>query len=334
MAYTMKSARLFAAGDIRLQDEPIPVPAPGEALVRLGAVGICGSDLHWFDEAGIGDARLEQPLVLGHEMAGWTETGQLVAIEPTISCGKCEFCQEGNPNLCPSHRFAGHGSVDGGLRQFISWPEHCLFPLPAAFSAADGAMLEPLGVAMYTLELCHIRPGDTVGIFGCGPIGLLIAQLALRSSAAWVAVTERLPHRLAMAEALGIQHTLLADGKEVESIHSLTRRRGLDIVIEAAGDNAAVDAALETVKPGGQVLLVGIPPDDRTSLNASLVRRKGLSLQWVRRMKHTYPRAISLVQRGVVDVRKPVTQTFSLEQVRQAFDTAARREGMKIVISI
>ena len=140
------AARLHSAGEIRLHDEPAPTAGPDETLVRVTAVGLCGSDLHWFGEAGIGDARLARPLVLGHEFAGLTETGRRVAVDPAIPCERCEFCREGNANLCADLRFAGHDRQDGGLREQLAWPERCLYPIPDSLSDADGAMLEPLGV--------------------------------------------------------------------------------------------------------------------------------------------------------------------------------------------
>src|SRR5262245_52299958 len=145
----MKVARLHSPRDLRLHDEPVPEPQPGESLVHVTAVGICGSDLHWFGEGSIGDARLSAPLVLGHEIAGVTNDGRRVAVDPAIPCEVCEWCLAGHPNLCTNHRFAGHGTQDGGLREYLVWPTHYLHPIPDTLSDADGAMLEPLGVALH-----------------------------------------------------------------------------------------------------------------------------------------------------------------------------------------
>jgi len=314
----VKVARLHSVGDVRLHDEPAPSPGPDETLVRVTAVGLCGSDLHWFGEAGIGDARLARPLVLGHEFAGVTEAGQRVAVDPAIPCEQCEYCREGNPNLCTALHFAGHGADDGGLREWLAWPTRCLFPIPDSLSDADGAMLEPLGVAIHAVDLGKIRTGTRVGIFGCGPIGLLVIQVAQAAGATDVFVTEPLAHRLDAARRLGA--TEWTPGQEVE------------VAFECAGENGAVENAIVATRPGGRVILVGISGNDRTTFSASVARRKGLTLKLSRRMKHTYPRAVRLVESGRVDVRSLVTHRFPLEKVADAFDVAVRRTGLKVVV--
>ena len=320
----MRVIRLHAPKDLRLHDEPVSQPGPGQALIRVQAVGICGSDLHWIGEAGIGDAKLKQPLVLGHEFAGviarGPRQGERVAVDPAVPCHACEACLQGNPNLCEHLRFAGHGLEDGALREFIAWPEECLFTLPEALSQADGVMLEPLGVAIHAVDLAHLRTGMSVGVFGCGPIGLLIIQVARLAGAARVFVTEPLSHRLEAARRLG--GIVWNPGQAV------------DAAFEVAGDDEAVETAFAAVRPGGTVILAGIPDSDRTSFSASVARRKGLTIKLVRRMKFTYPRAIQLVESGQVDVRSLVTQHFPIEQSQQAFTLAQQRRGLKIIIDI
>ena len=316
----MKVARLHSVGTISLHNEPIPVPDPGESLVRVKAVGLCGSDLHWFSAGGIGDAKLEKPLVLGHELAGVTGAGQRVAVDPAIPCGYCEYCLQGNPNLCIQLHFAGHDAQDGGLREMLTWPTRCLVPLPDSLSDSDGAMLEPLGVALHAIDLGQLRAGMRIGVFGCGPIGLLVLQLAKISGAFEVRVSEPLPHRLTVACQLG--------GLEWKP------DLDVDVAFECAGDNLAVEHAITAVKPGGRVVLVGIPNDDRISFSASTARRKGLTIKLSRRMKHTYPRAIRLVEKGLIDLRTLVTHRFPLERISEAFGVAQRREGLKVIIEL
>lgn len=331
----MRSARLHAVGDLRIHDEPVPVADEGRKLVRVKAVGVCGSDLHWFSEAGIGDAQLKRPLVLGHEFAGELEEGQRVAVDPALPCGHCEFCLQGNPNLCTSLRFAGHSLQDGALQEWIAWDEKHLFPIPDSFTYADGAMLEPLGVAIHAVDLGKLKAGMTVGVFGCGPIGLLILQLARLAGATNIVATDILEHRVDAARSFGANHVFLAeDSRELEEIQAVTQGRGVDVAFEAAGEQQAVDTAFSAVLPGGKVILAGIPDNDKTSFTASVARRKGLTIKLVRRMKHTYPRAIELVSKGMVDVRSLVTHRFPLDHVVEAFHVAARREGLKIIIEM
>ena len=330
----MKVLRLFKPGDLRIQDEPLPTPGANEALIRVKAVGVCGSDLRWFTQGGIGDATLDHPLVLGHEFAGETEAGESVAVDPAIPCGVCELCQRGDTNLCPQVRFAGHSGQDGALREFLCWEKDRLHQLPDSLSESDGVMLEPLGVAIHAVDLAHLQAGMSVGVFGCGPIGLLIIQLARLSGASLVVASEILPHRVDAAKMFGAKRVFQPDPMVPETaVLEATSGRGLDVTFEVAGTQGAVDDAFTAVMPGGKVILAGIPGEDRTSFSASVARRKGLTIKMVRRMKNTYPRAIRLVSGGQVDVRSLVTHTFPLEQAAQAFETAERREGLKVIIN-
>lgn len=331
----MKSVRLHGTGDLRLHEEDMPVAGEGEKLVHVKAVGVCGSDLHWFGEGGIGEARLDRPLVLGHEFSGVTSDGQRVAIDPAIPCGSCEFCQHGHPNLCSNLIFAGHGTTDGSLREWMAWSAKSLFPIPDSLSGDEGALLEPLGIAIHSVDLGKVQAGMSVGVFGCGPIGLLILQVAKLSGAVNIIATDKLPHRVEAAKTFGADHAFLAeDGRELERIEATTAGRGVDVAFDAAGTQDAIDAAFAAVAVGGKVILAGIPDEDKTSFTASLARRKGLTIKLVRRMKHTYPRAIELVSKGLVDVRSLVTHRFPLEQAAEAFQVAQRREGLKIMIEV
>jgi L-iditol 2-dehydrogenase len=324
---------------LRLHDEPPPAPGPGDLLVRVTAVGLCGSDLHWVSQAGIGSERLRRPLVLGHEFAGVIDSGerqgQRVAVDPSVPCGACELCRAGHPNLCPALRFAGQGTEDGALREYLAWPSFCLHPIPDSLNDADGAMLEPLGVAIHAVDLSHLQAataGRTVAVLGCGPVGLLILQLARVMGAARLIATDTLPHRLEAARSLAAEAFQADGGREAGEIAAAAGGQGVDIAFETAGENEAVEVAVASLRPGGCLVLVGIPADDRTAFSASVARRKGLTIKLSRRMKHTYPRAIHLVETGAVDVRSLVTHRFPLAQFDRAFDVACRREGLKVIV--
>lgn len=324
----MKALRLYGIGDVRVDEVAIPQPQAGEALLRVTAVGICGSDIHWFAEGTTGAGGFSEPFVLGHELAAVVESGpmagQRVAVEPHVACGRCQYCLEGNPNLCPHHYFAGQAPQDGGLREYLCWPEAFLFPIPKAISDEGGALLEPLGVAIHTVDLGKLRAGMHVGVYGCGPIGLMVIQLARLAGAVEIVATDKLPHRLEAAKRMGATAVFAADDWE--------NMPEVDVAFEVAGDQGAVDTAVETCKPGGRVVLCGIPADDQTSFRASTARRKGLTIKVVRRMKHTYPRAIALAAAGMIDVESLVTHRFSLADGAAAFKSAEEREGLKVVI--
>jgi L-iditol 2-dehydrogenase len=333
----VKVARLHGVGDLRLHDEPPPAHKPGDVLVRVEAVGICGSDLHWFSEGGIGDAQLRAPLVVGHEIAGTVESGplagRLVAVDPAIPCRACVTCERGLFHLCPFVQFSGHGEVDGGLREEMAWPGRLVHPLPAMLTAEQGAMLEPLGVAIHAVDLGKVGAGSAVAVVGCGPIGLMVIQLARRRGASTVVAVDPLAHRRQAAERLGADQALPPD--EVLDLRVRPDQMNgaeVDVAFEVAGPSHAVELAIGLARPGGKVVLVGIPDDDSTTFRASMARRKGLTLLLSRRMGDVYPRAIDLVERGLVDVDSIVTHRFGLADVSEAFATAGHRRGHKVLV--
>ena len=266
--------------------------------------------------------------MLDHEGAGviaeGPRRGERVAIDPAIPCGTCRACRDGYRNLCYRIRFSGHGDTDGMLREVMAWPSDLLHPLPDGVSDADGAMLEPLGVAIHSADLGHLPFAGTASVIGCGPIGLLLVQVLKAAGASSVLAVEPLAHRREAAARLG------AD--QVHDPAAGLDEARVDVAFEAAGNNDAVALAMASVRPGGRVVLAGIPDDDAIRFGAALARRKGLTIAMVRRMNEVYPRAIGLTARGVVDLGSVVTSRFSLGQVQQAFADGARRTGLKVVV--
>jgi L-iditol 2-dehydrogenase len=332
----VKVARLYGSRDIRLSDERAPRAEAGRSLLRVTAVGLCGSDLHWYGEAGIGEVRLKQPLVVGHEFAGVVEEGprrgERVAVDPAIPCESCPTCRSGNRNLCPTVRFAGFGREDGALRELLPWPTALLHSLPDTLCDSDGAMLEPLGVALHAFDLGHARVSARIGVVGCGPIGLLLIQVARAAGAGSVVAIDPLPHRVIAARRNGADHAFTPDEATSGAIADALGAGGADVVFEAAGTDDAVQLAMVAARPGARVVLAGIPNRDRTTFPASLARRKGLTLVMVRRMKDVYHRAIRLVQQGRVDVSSLVTARYPLDRADEAFRVAASRTGLKVIV--
>jgi L-iditol 2-dehydrogenase len=327
----VKALRLHGARDLRLHEEPDCEPQAGEAVMRVRAVGLCGSDRHWVTTGGIGDASLDAPLVLGHEAAGVVVTGpragQRVALDPAVPCHRCATCQAGLSHLCPSVDFAGHAPTDGALRTLLAWPEALLRPLPDEVDDAHAPLLEPLGVALHALRLGHAAEGTRAGVFGSGPLGVLVCA-ALRATKSQVVVaTDVLPHRRAAAAAAGAAR-VLAPGEAGESLR-------LDVAFEVAGDDGALADAIAATRPGGRVVLVGIPDDDRTSFGAAAARRKGLSLMLCRRMRAgDLDAAIDAVAANTVDLAPAVTSRYAFENWSAAFDDLVERRGVKVVIEL
>ncbi len=329
----MMALRLHGVRDVRLHDEDVAPPAPDELPLRVTAVGLCGSDRHWFEEGAIGDATLERPLVLGHEVVAVVETGPRagvrVALDPAIPCGRCEPCRDGNDHLCLRCRFAGHGTTDGGLRQLLSWPERLAHPLPESVDDAAAALLEPLGVALHAVDLVRPAPGSTAGVFGCGPLGLLLVQLLGLAGVDVLVAADPIAHRAEAASSLGAVHALKARRVGADDVP----KRGLDVAFEVAGDDDALASAIETVRPGGSVALVGIPSDDRHSFAAGTARRKELTIALCRRMRpRDLPRAIRLAERHDLALDSLVSERYPLSRGADAFAHLSERRGLKVVV--
>ncbi len=343
----MKAVLLYGPRDFRMEDWPIPEPGPGEVLVRLKRVGICGSDVHNYLEGEIGGVKVTEPLVLGHESAGVIEAlgpgvegpavGTPVAIDPSMSCGHCELCREGYENLCRANRFHGVAPVHGTFREYLTHPAHLVHPLPEGMSLDEGALLEPMGISMEVAALADVRVGDQVAVLGCGPIGLLSIQMLRLAGAGEITGTDLVVGRLGAARRAGADMAWNAGTEDVVAkIMDHTRGRGVDIVVEAAGSPETMEQAVEVVRPGGTIVMVGIPVVDQCLFKHSLARRKGVIFKFDRRMRHTYLRSMLLWQNGRVDLKPLATHHFPLDKLGEAFDlVVAKGDGvLKAMIEI
>lgn len=346
----MLAARLHAPKDLRLEEIPFPAPpSGGEVLIRVTASGICGSDLHLYKTARIGDTIVESPLIIGHEFCAVVEKvgddafdgnfnllkpGMRVAVDPARPCWKCELCQTGHPNLCVNLQFCGNYPCEGCFCEFMVVPSRCCFPLPDEIDDAEGALLEPFGVAIHAIDLAKIRLGSSVAILGAGPIGLMILALAKMAGAGQIFVSDKFDHRLSIAEEIGAVTINCDGGNTVSRILSETKGRGVDVAFEVAWGNPTSQECVEVVRNGGRVVLVGIPEDDRLEIKHSVARRKGLSLVMSRRMKHVYPRAIEMVLRKKINLKRFISHRFRLNEIVDAFElnSAYRDNAVKIII--
>lgn len=322
---------LRAARDARLGPAPEATGREDAVGLRVAAVGLCGSDLHYYKDGGIGAATIAAPFVPGHEFAGWLEAdlpelglavGALVAVDPNEACGRCAWCHEGHPNLCPHVRFIGAPPLHGAMTARIAVPRSQIVALPEGFTPAEAVMLEPLGVAIHAVDLAKPRLLERVALLGCGPIGLLILEVLKVAGAGEVLAVDPQEHRRAAAARAGAA----AVGADLAVIEARTGGEGCSLVIEATNSPDGFRDAVRAARIGGRVVLVGIPDGDSYGLPAAEARRRGLKIKFARRMGEVYPRAIALVQGGKVDVLGMVTAEVPLEEGPELFRRHAADE--------
>ena len=330
---------LCGAGDARVGRFALREPRPGETLVAVAAVGICGSDLHYYRDGRIGAAAIVEPFVPGHEFGGYLcedlpdrglSRGALVAVDPNVACGRCESCRKGWRNLCPEVQFIGAPPFDGAMTQRIWAPAAQIVSRPEAFGPLEAAMLEPLGVAIHAVDLAKPRLLERVATLGAGPIGLLILQALKIAGAAEVHVIEPQAHRRAVALELGATDVAAS----VDDFLKGAGKGGCPLVVEATNSPDAFREAVACARIGGRIVLAGIPDGDVYKLSASPARRRGLEVKFARRMGDDYPRAIELVRSGRIDVARLVSHEVGLDDAPRMFDALARGEPglLKILV--
>ncbi len=330
----MKALVLHGIRDLRVEERPKPKPGPGQVLVRVRAVGLCGSDVHYYTHGRIGDQVVRKPMIVGHEGAGEVaalgpgveglKVGQRVALEPAVPCGRCEFCMTGKPNLCPGVRFYATPPIDGIMCEFAVAEQHQCVPIPEGLSWDEAAMLEPLQVGVHAVNLARVQPNETVAVVGVGCIGLGCMQMAEISGAGRIIVTDRLDYRLKLARKLGADETINVEKEDpVEAVLRMTGGRGVDLVFECTNRAAGERQAWLLAAIGGRAIMVGIPEEDETTLDAHPPRRKELLVQYVRRSRHATRQALDLVASGRLDVASWVTHHATLAKAAKVFEMVA-----------
>jgi len=345
---TMKAVYLTGLRKMELRQAPAPSPAgPHDVLLRVDTLGVCGSDIHYYTQGKIGSGEAIFPQLLGHELAGTVvevgaevkslHPGQRVAVDPLVACGECDQCRAGRKHTCRKQQFLGNpGQLPGALVEYLVMPDACCSPVPDSLNDDQAALVEPLSIGVYAAQLAQLKPGARVGIVGSGPIGLctMLAVQALTPSPVYV--TDLLDERLAVARACGAAWTGNPRREDVVAAVHRLEPLGMDAVFECAGEQDALDQGLELLKPGGTLLIIGIPELDRISLNINLMRRNELRIQNVRRQNECVERAIELIAGGRVDVRPLITHHFHLDETARAFElVSARGDGVvKAIIRI
>lgn len=325
----MRVAELIQPRRFRLAGWAAPEPGPGQVLARVHAVGICGSDLHNFSEGAVGDMPGVFPMVLGHEPAGtiiatgagvtgW-QPGDRVALEPAVYCYHCEFCRRGLYNVCANIRFFSQPQEPGFFRERIVLPAANVLPLPPGLSLEEATLFEPLAVALHSLKFVSLAPGETVAVFGAGPIGLLTIAALKLSGAARVWAVDPVPARRALALGVGAA-SALAPADALEAISRDTGRRGVDAAIDCAAKGDSINQCLRVARNAGRVVATGIPAEAQVPIDFHVMRRKELAFYNVRRSNHESMLALDLLRQHPELFRPVLTHTFPLEQIQQAFE--------------
>ena len=336
----MRACVLTGIKKTAITDIPKPEPGPGEVLVKVTHVGICGSDVHYWAKGRIGDTVIEYPFVVGHEVSGVVEAlgsgvpgGKLepgvgVAIEPGIPCWNCPACLKGLPHCCPNVRFFGTPPTPGAFCEYVVSVPRNLVPVPEGVTLQDAAVIEPLGVAVHAVAISTMKPGMKVGVFGAGPIGLMTLQVVRAGGGTPVYATELIPERMEVARTMGAEKVV--DAREKDAGRRIAAETGgLDLAFEAAGTAEAVNDAIASVRAGGCVVVIGIPDPGPTPIDFHTARRKELKLLFSRRSNFETEESLRLLEKGLVTTKGYVTHSFPLERIAEGFELVeSYRDGV------
>jgi L-iditol 2-dehydrogenase len=337
----MKAAFLTDIRKIEVQEVPKPsIHKDTDVLLRVAAVGICGSDLQYYSTGRIGSDVVQFPFTIGHECvadvhetgrdAQKTKPGDRVVVDPAVSCGNCDLCLDGRPNTCRNLRFLGcPQQLDGSLAEFIVMPESNCYLLEKGIQTKMGILVEPLSIGIYSIRTLGDFSASAIAILGAGPIGLSVGLAAADIGIPKIHMTDKIENRLVAAQKAGASWTGNPDRSDVVAKIMKIEPSGLDAVFECCGDQEALDQAVELLKPGGRLVIVGIPEADLVSFDIHKLRRKEITFHNVRRQNDCIPAAIDLIRRKMTDVEFMVTHSFRLEDTQKAFDLVENyRDGV------
>jgi len=348
----MKKAYLTGLRKIELREVSDPrIVAPDDVIVRLQAIGVCGSDLHYYRDGRIGEQVVQYPFAVGHECAGTVVAagpkarlhdggpvlvGMRAAIDPLVACGKCDQCLAGRENTCRNQKFLGcPGQIEGATSELLAMPARCLLPIPDSMSFDQAVMAEPFAIAMWAVRLAGRVGGKTIAVLGCGPIGLCVIQAiqaAARQAAAGnarILATDLLDSRVQLAKKTGAEWA--GNAGKLDAVAEVLRLapHGVDIVFECAGMQETIDQAGKMLTPGGKLAIIGIPPDHRLSFDLNFYRRREITIQNVRRQNGCAQAAVDAIAAGQVNLDPQVTHHFPLAKTQEAFDLVADyRDGV------
>jgi L-iditol 2-dehydrogenase len=331
----MKVAYFTGIRKIELADRPRPEPQrPDDVLVRIDRVGVCGSDVHYYVDGHIGDQMLHYPATLGHECSGTViamgpavrnlQQGDRVAIDPALVCGRCDQCRAGRSNTCRKLRFMGNpGEEPGALAEYCVLPAENCFPIPDSMTLDQAVLAEPLSVGLYAVRLAELTPNLAVGILGSGPIGLSVLLAAKAVAPGRAYVTDLIDRRLEAARTCGADWTSSAAAAGIVQQMLAQEPAGLDVVFECSGDPRCIDQAMVALKPGGRLVIVGIPAQQRVDFDAHMMRRKELTFKNVRRQRGCVAPVVELIADRRVNPDPMLTHRFPMAAAEQAFELVA-----------
>lgn len=343
----MKTAVMTGIGEVEIQNRPVPVPAANEVLVKIEYVGICGSDLHYYESGRIGNFIVEPPFVLGHEAGGTVveigenvtdlKVGDKVALEPGKTCGHCEHCKEGKYNLCEDVVFFATPPVDGVFQEYVAHEAALCFPLPPNMSTMEGALIEPLAVGMHAANQGGAHLGQTAVVTGAGCIGLCTLLSLKAMGVSKVIVVDVIQKRLDKALELGADYVI--NGKEedvVARFREITGGKGVDLGVETAGNQIAASQLIHAAKKGSTIVFVGYSASGEMTLPIGMSLDKELNFKTVFRYRNIYPSAIKAVSSGKISIKDIVTDYFELDDIKNALDSCVhnKEEIVKGVIKV
>lgn len=346
----MKSGMMNAA----IMDKPlsiavkqvnIPIPGNNEALVKVHCIGVCGSDIHYYEHGQIGRYVVKEPIVLGHEVAGeivevgkavtHLAPGDRVAVEPGVTCGRCEYCKSGRYNLCPDVVFLATPPVNGAWAEYIVMPSDYLFKLPDSMSFEAGALLEPLSVGFHAMQRGEAKPFDRLLITGLGPIGLLAGQAAKLFGITEIYGTDTVAYRRELALEMGFKAVFDPSTDQVaDRLDELTGGAGITLVVESSGNARAMADTVKLVKRGGRIVFVGLPASGEVPMDMASLIDGEINAYGVFRYANTYPAAIQALQHSSVDIESIITHRYGLTDIKEAVETARTRKDTSIKVMI
>lgn len=337
----MKAQMLTGIGQIEHRDVPTPeILNPRDVLLKVEYVGVCGSDVHYYETGRIGNQIVRFPFTVGHECSAIVvdfgpgvktlKKGQPVVVEPAVSCGQCEQCKAGRPHTCQKLKFLGcPGQMEGCLSEYLVMPAECCFPTNGKITLQQGVLCEPFAIGVYAVQRSGFQAGQTAAIFGAGPIGHSCLAAAQVQGEAKIYMTEKITERVKIAAGAGADWVGNPDSEDIVGAILKKQPQGVDVVYECAGQLETLNQAIDVLKPGGKLMMIGIPREERVSFSPDLMRRKELTIVNIRRQNHCTQKAIDLIATGKVKLDFMITHTFDFSQTPQAFDLVANyRDGV------